>query len=221
VLLQWVALVSALSSLLGWRDGASRQALALSTSLLLAVSLAAAATLGTSPLAERALLEPGLGIARAALLVAALIALTARHRESPFAWASAVFVAPAAASGAVALLTLLVAPPFTAALVTAAVGALVVMAGAAVALRARIPHVRLASDLGAAIVIAVAAWPTPLPRGRVLFPSRPSGAGRSWRSWLWRSVPHPSPAAGAQPRRGACPSPRLSDACWPGRRSRQ
>lgn len=170
VLLQWVALVSALSSLLGWRDGASRQALALSTSLLLAVSLAAAAALGTSPLAERALLEPGLGIARAALLVAALIALTARHRESPFAWASAVFVAPAAASGAVALLTLLVAPPFTTALVTAAVAALVVMAGAAVALRARIPHVRLASDLGAAIVIAVAAWPTPLPRGRVLFP---------------------------------------------------
>lgn len=170
VLLQWVALVAALASLLGWRDAASRRALTLAMTVLLAVSLPAAAALGTSPLAERALLEPGLGIARAALLVVALIALTARHRESPISWASALFVAPAAASGTVALLTVLVAPLFTTALVTAAVAALVVAAAAAVALRARIPHVRLASDLGAAIVIAVAAWPTPLPRGRVLFP---------------------------------------------------
>ncbi|GAB3150835.1 hypothetical protein GCM10027058_15810 [Microbacterium neimengense] len=170
VLLQWVALVAALASLLGWREGASRRALALATTVLLAVALPAAAALGASPLAERALLEPGLGIARAALLVVALIALTAHHRDGTISWASALFVAPAAASGAAALLTLVVAPPFTAALVLAAVAALVVAGAAAVALRTRIPRVRLASDLGAAIVIAVAAWPTPLPGGWVLFP---------------------------------------------------
>ncbi|MDR6199805.1 SpoU rRNA methylase family enzyme [Microbacterium sp. SORGH_AS428] len=170
VLLQWVALVAALASLLGWRDAASRRALALATTVLLAVSLPAAAALGTSPLAERALLEPGLGIARAALLVVALIALTARHRESPVAWASAAFVALAAASGAVALLALIVAPRFAAALVTAAVAAVVIAGGAALALRVRVPRVRLAADLGAAVVILLAAWPTPLPGGRVLFP---------------------------------------------------
>lgn len=170
VLLQWVALVSALASLLGWRDVPSRRALALTTTVLLAVSLPAAAALGASPLAERALLEPGLGIVRAALLVGALIALTARHRESPFAWASAAFVAPAAASGAVTVLTLVVAPPFTATLVTAAVAAVVIAGGAALALRARMPRVRLAADLGAVVVILLAAWPTPLPGGRVLFP---------------------------------------------------
>lgn len=170
VLLQWVALVSALTSLLGWRDAASRRALALATIVLLAVSLPAAAALGTSPLAERALLEPGLGIARAALLVIALIALTVRHRQSPVAWASAAFVAPAAASGGVALLTLVLAPPFAAALVTAAVAAVVIVGGAALALRARMPRVRLAADLGAAVVILLAAWPTPLPGGRALFP---------------------------------------------------
>jgi hypothetical protein len=170
VLLQWVALVSALTSLRGWRDTASRRALALATSVLLAVSLPAAAALGISPLAERALLEPGLGVARAALLVVALVALTARHPESPVAWASALFVAPAAASGAVALLILIVAPPFAAALATAAVAAVVIAGAAAVALRARPPRVRIAADLGAAIVILLAAWPTPLPRGRVLFP---------------------------------------------------
>lgn len=170
VLLQWVALVSALASLLGWHDAASRRALALAATVLLAVALPAAATLGVSPLAERALLEPGLGIARAALLVVALLALTARHGESPVAWASAAFVAPTAATGALALLTLIAAPPFTAALVTAGVAAAVIGGGAALALRTRMPRVRLAADLGAAVVILLAAWPTPLPGGRVLFP---------------------------------------------------
>lgn len=170
VLLQWVALVSALVALFGWRDSASRVALTLATSALLAVSLGVSAALGPSPLAERALLEPGLGVARGVLLVVALIALTARHRASPVAWTTAVLVAPSAASAAVAALALFVSAGFTAALAAAAIAALVIAAAAAVALRSDISRVRIAADLGAAFVVLVAAWPTPVPRGQVLWP---------------------------------------------------